>query len=149
LLGLAERCPFLVAGQNSSYRLHGLVRETVLNRLRRSPDDRATRGFTVLRELAEEAFDIFGVVRAATELGQLDGAVELVRRAALEVLQSGRWPAVLVTLELLPEVVRRVDPELSLIEAHALLNTGRPEQAYRAAEDALQHGGRTGNVGIQ
>jgi LuxR family maltose regulon positive regulatory protein len=102
LLGLAERCPFLIAGQNNTYRLHALVRETVVNRLRRSPDDRATRAFTVLRELAEELFDIFGVVRAATELGQLDSAVELVRRAALEVLQSGRWPAVLVTLELLP-----------------------------------------------
>ena len=149
LLGLTERCPFLVAGQDSTYRLHGLVRETVLNRLRRSSDDRATQAWTVLRQLAEEVFDIFGVVRAATELGQLDSAVELVRRAALEVLQSGRWPAVLVTLELLPEVVRRADPELSLIEAHALLNTGHPEQAYRAAEDALQHGGRTDNVAVQ
>jgi ATP/maltotriose-dependent transcriptional regulator MalT/DNA-binding SARP family transcriptional activator len=149
LLGLAERCPFLIAGQDNSYRLHGLVRETVLNRLRRSSDDRATHAWSVLRKLAEEAFDIFGVVRAAQELGQLDSAVELVRRAALEVLQSGRWPAVLVTLELLPEVVRRADPELSLIEARALVLTGRPEQAYRAAEDALQNGGRTGNVYVQ
>ncbi len=149
LLGLAERCPFLVAGQDNSYRLHGLVRETVLNRLRRSSDDRATHAWSVVRQLAEEAFDIFGVVRASQELGQLDGAVELVRRAALEVLQSGRWPAVLVTLELLPEVVRRADPELSLIEARALLNTGHLEQAYRAAEDALQYGGRTGKVEVQ
>jgi LuxR family maltose regulon positive regulatory protein len=149
LLGLAERCPFLIAGQNNTYRLHALVRETVVNRLRRSPDDRATRAFTVLRELAEELFDIFGVVRAATELGQLESAVELVRRAALEVLQSGRWPAVLVTLELLPEAVRRADPELSLIEARALVLTGHPEQAYRAAEDVLQFGGRTGRVDVQ
>jgi LuxR family maltose regulon positive regulatory protein len=149
LLALTERCPFLVAGQDGSYRLHGLVRETMLNRLRRSPDDRATHAWSVVRKVAEEAFDIFGVVRASQELGQLDGAVELVRRAALEVLQSGRWPAVVVTLELLPEVVRRADPELSLIEAHALLNTGHPDQAYRAAEDALQYGGRTGKVNVQ
>src|SRR5207253_1885498 len=99
LLALAECCPFLVAGQDGSYRLHGLVRETVLNRLRRSSDDRATHAWSVVRKLAEEAFDIVGVVRASQELGQLDSAVELVRRAALEVLQSGRWPAVLVTLE--------------------------------------------------
>ncbi|MCA1644059.1 MAG: hypothetical protein LC797_00875 [Chloroflexi bacterium] len=149
LLALAERCPFLVAGQDGSYRLHGLVRETVLNRLRRSADDRATHAWSVLRKIAEEAFDIFGVVRASQELGQLDGAVELVRRAALEVLQSGRWPAVLVTLELLPELVRRSDPELSLIEARALHNTGHPEQACRAAEDVLQYGGRTGDVNVQ
>jgi LuxR family maltose regulon positive regulatory protein len=149
LRALTERCPFLIAGQDGSYRLHALVRETVLNRLRRSPDDRATHAWSVVRKLAEEAFDIVGVVRASQELGQLDSAVELVRRAALEVLQSGRWPAVLVTLELLPEAVRRGDPELSLIEARALLNTGHPEQAYKAAEDALQYGGRTGDVNIQ
>lgn len=149
LLTLTERCPFLIAGQDGSYRLHGLVRETVLNRLRRSGDDRATHAWSVLRKLAEEAFDIVGAVRAAQELGQLDSAVELVRRAALEVLQSGRWPAVLVTLELLPEAIRRADPELSLIEARALVLTGHPEQAYRAAEDALRYGGRTGDVNVQ
>jgi ATP/maltotriose-dependent transcriptional regulator MalT/DNA-binding SARP family transcriptional activator len=149
LLALTERCPFLVAGQDGNYRLHGLVRETVLNRLRRSADGRAIHAWSVMRQLAEEAFDIVGVVRASQELGQLTGALELVRRAALEVLQSGRWPAVLVTLELLPESLRRTDPDLSLIEARALLNTGHPERAYEAAENALQHGGRTGNVSVQ
>jgi len=149
LLALTERCPFLVAGTDGSYRLHGLVRETVLNRLRRSPDDRSTLAWTVARQLAEEASDPVGVVRACQELGQIDGAVELVRRAASEAVQTGRWPAVLVTLELLPENVRRGHPDLSLIEARALLNTGHPERAHEAAEAALQHGGRTGDVAVQ
>ena len=149
LISLTERCPFLVAGQDGTYRLHGLVRETVLNRLRRSSDDRSTRAWSVARELAEEASDAVGVVRACQELGQLDGAVELVRRAASEAVQTGRWPAVLVTLELLPEVVRRAHPDLCLIEARALLNTGHPERAHEAAETALQYGGRTGAVPVQ
>ena len=34
----------------------------------------------------------------------------------------------LVTLELLPKTVRRANPDLSLIEARALLNTGHAEQ---------------------
>ena len=149
LLALAERCPFLVAGQDGSYRLHGLVRETALNRLRRAPDDRSLHAWTVARQLAEKASDVVGVVRACQELGQLDGAVELVRRAASDAAQTGRWPAVLVTLELLPEAVRRANPELSLLEARALWLTGHPEPAQEAAESALQCGGRTGDVRIQ
>ena len=149
LLALTERCPFLVAGQDGTYALHGLVRETVLNRLRRSPDDRSTHAWSVARELASEASDPVGVVRACQELGQIDGAVELVRRAANEAVQTGRWQAVLVTLELLPEVVRRAHPDLSLIEARALWNGGHPERAYEAAESALQYGGRVGDVVVQ
>jgi tetratricopeptide (TPR) repeat protein len=149
LISLTERCPFLVAGQDGTYHLHGLVRETVLNRLRRSPYDRSTHAWTVARELAEEAADPVGVVRACQELGQIDGAVQLVRRAAAEAVQTGRWPAVLVTLELLPEVVRRAHPDLSLIEARALLNTGHPDRAHEAADAALQYGGRTGAVQVQ
>jgi ATP/maltotriose-dependent transcriptional regulator MalT/DNA-binding SARP family transcriptional activator len=149
LLALAERCPFLVAGQDGSYRLHGLVRETALNRLRRSPDDRPTLAWTIARQLAEEAGDPVGVVRACQELGQIDGAVELVRRSAFEAVQTGRWPAVLVTLELLPESVRRANPELSLIEARAMWNLGHPERAQEAAESALQYGGRMDDVHVQ
>ena len=149
LLALAERCAFLIGRQDGTYRLHGLVRETVLNRLRRSPDDRSTRAWSVARQLAEEAADPVGVVRACQELGQLDGAVELVRRAASEAVRTGRWPAVLVTLELLPNAVRRAHPDLSLFEARALLNTGHPERAHEAAEAALQYAGRTGDVFVQ
>jgi LuxR family maltose regulon positive regulatory protein len=149
LLALAERCPFLVAGQDGSYHLHGLVRETVLNRLRRSGDDRPTIAWTVARQLAQEAADPVGVVRACQELGQIDGAVELVSRAAADAVQTGRWPAVLVTLELLPEPVRRANPELSLIEARALWNGGHPERAQTAAESALHWGGRMGDVNVQ
>jgi len=149
LLALSERCPFLIAGQDGSYRLHALVHETVLNRLRRSPDDRATRAWSAARDLAEEAFDTVAVVRACQELGQVSGAVELVLRSAAEAVQAGRWPAVLFTLELLPEPVRRAHADVSLIEARALLLIGNPQQAYQAAEAALQHGGRSGDVAIQ
>jgi ATP/maltotriose-dependent transcriptional regulator MalT len=149
LFSLTERCPFLVAGQDGTYRLHGLVRETVLNRLRRSTDERSTHAWTVARELAEEASDAVGVVRACQELGQIDGAVELVRRAAAEAVQTGRWPAALVTLELLPDAVRRQHPDLSLTEARALWLTGHPERAHEAAEAALQYGGRSGDVSVQ
>ncbi|MDQ6672932.1 MAG: hypothetical protein M3069_19690 [Chloroflexota bacterium] len=149
LMALADRCPFLIAGQDGSYRLHALVHETVLNRLRRSPDNRAAQAWSAARDLAEEAFDTVAVVRACQELGQISGALELVHRAAAEAAQAGRWGAVLVTLELLPESVRRAHPDLSLIEARALALTGHPQQAYEAAEAALQHGGRSGDVSVQ
>jgi ATP/maltotriose-dependent transcriptional regulator MalT/DNA-binding SARP family transcriptional activator len=149
LLALTERCPFFVAGQNGTYRLHGLVRETVLNRLRRSPDDRATLAWTVAREIATEADDAVAVVRACQELGQIDGAVEIVQRVASQDVSKGRWSLVLVTLELLPEVVRRAHPDISLMEARACINTGQPARAQAAAEAALQWGGRTGDAQIQ
>ncbi|MGI9148277.1 MAG: hypothetical protein ACR2IK_17275 [Chloroflexota bacterium] len=149
LLALSERCSFLIAGQDGSYRLHALVHETVLNRLRRSPDDRATRAWSAARALAEEAFDTVALVRACQELGQINGAVELVHRTAAEAAKAGRWGAVLVTLEVLPESVRRAHPDLSLIEARALLLTGHPEPAHAAAEMALHHGGRSGDVAVQ
>jgi LuxR family maltose regulon positive regulatory protein len=149
LLALTERCPFLVAGQDGSYRLHGLVRETVLNRLRRSADDRSTQAWTIARDVAEEAGDAVAVVRACQELGQLDRAQEVVRQAASRDVLTGRWPLVLVTLELLPETIRRGNPELTLIEARAWLTTGHPDRAQAAAEAAMNHGGRTGDVQIQ
>src|SRR5205814_7795898 len=113
------------------------------------PDDRGTHAWTVARDLAGEASDPAGVVRACQELGQIDGAVELVRRAATESVQTGRWQAVLVTLELLPEAVRRAHPDLSLIEARSLWLTGHPERAREAAESVLQFGGRMGDVLVQ
>jgi LuxR family maltose regulon positive regulatory protein len=149
LLALTEHCPFFVAVQGGTYRLHGLVRDTVLNRLRRSPDDRAQHAWRVARELAEEAADPVALVRACQELGEIDGAVEVVRRTAAEGVRTGRWPAVLVTLELLPEEVRRAQPDLSLLEARALLNSGRSPEAKESAEAALMHGGRTADVRLQ
>jgi ATP/maltotriose-dependent transcriptional regulator MalT/DNA-binding SARP family transcriptional activator len=149
LLALAERCPFLVARQDGTYRLHALVRETMLSLLRRSPDERGAQAWEVARQLAEEASDPEAVVHACQELGQIDRAVEVVRRVATEDVQTGRWPTVLVTLELLPEDVRRADPDLSLTEARARLNTGHSDQAYEAAEATLRFGGRTGDVRVQ
>jgi ATP/maltotriose-dependent transcriptional regulator MalT len=45
LLSLTARCAFLVAGDDGSYRLHALIRETLLNRLRRRDDGRAARAW--------------------------------------------------------------------------------------------------------
>jgi LuxR family transcriptional regulator, maltose regulon positive regulatory protein len=149
LLALSGRCPFLIPGQDGSYRLHGLVREALLNRLRRTEPELATRAWTVARQLAEEAYDTVAVVRACQELGQVEGAVEWVRRSAAEVMQTGRWSAGLGHLELLPVGVRRSYPDLSLAEARAKLNLGRYEEAAKAAEAALQYGGRTDDVYVQ
>jgi LuxR family maltose regulon positive regulatory protein len=149
LIGLTERCPFLEARQDGTYRLHTLVRDTVLNRLRRSPDDRWVDAWTVVRELAEAAGDARAVVRACEELGDPDGALPLIRKAVREATQAGRWAAALVTLQLIPETARRAQPDLSLIEARALSITGRPKQALDAAEAALNHGGRSGNESVQ
>jgi ATP/maltotriose-dependent transcriptional regulator MalT/DNA-binding SARP family transcriptional activator len=149
LIDLTECCPFLARGQDGSYRLHGLIRETALNRLRRRPDARSAHAWTVAREIAREANDPVAVVRACEELGQIEQAVELVHRVAAEAVRTGRWPAVLRTLELLPEPVRRAHPELSLMEARTLLNTGHPDRAQEAADSALQQGGRTGDVALQ
>jgi LuxR family transcriptional regulator, maltose regulon positive regulatory protein len=149
LAALSDRCPFLAARADGSYRLHSLIRETFLNRLRRAHPGRAARAWTIARKLAEEAYDTAGVVRACQELGRLEDAVAIVRSAAEEARQSGRWSAVLASLELLPENVRRNDPGLSLLEAQALRQTGRPQPARLAAEAALRYGGRLGDVRVQ
>lgn len=149
LHGLSERCPFLVAGQDGSYRLHSLVRDSLLNRLRRAGPRRAVRAWSVARDLAEEAFDTLGVVRACQELGEVEGAVSLIRRSVDEAVLAGRWSAVLAALDLLPESVRRAHPDLSLAEAQALLVLGRIDAARQAAEDVLHHGGRSGDLAIQ
>jgi LuxR family maltose regulon positive regulatory protein len=149
LLALAERCFFLARRQDGSYGLHSFIRETAYNHLLRSPGDRARRAWAVARQLAEEASDPEGVVRACQELGQIDGAVAVVSRSAGEAAQTGRWQKALDTLRLLPEPVRRAQPELSLIEARALLNTGHPDLGRQAADAALKHGGRSGDVFVQ
>jgi ATP/maltotriose-dependent transcriptional regulator MalT/DNA-binding SARP family transcriptional activator len=149
LLVLSGRCPFLMPRQDRSYRLHALVREALLNRLRRTEPDRASHAWSVARQLAEEAFDTVALVRACQELGQLEGAIELIRRSVSEALETGRSSAALVTLELLPVAVRRSYPDLSLAEARSLQTLGRVREAMEAAEAGLQHGGRTGDVFVQ
>ncbi|MBV9172840.1 MAG: AAA family ATPase, partial [Chloroflexi bacterium] len=149
LLSLTERCPFLVAGEDGTYRLHALLRETLLNRLRRSVDGRATRAWSAVRDAGLDTFDTVSVVRACQELGQIEGAIQMVRHTAEEALRTGRWCVLLETAFLLPELVRRTDPELSLMESRALQNTGHPAEAKQAAEAALQLGGRTGDEYVQ
>ncbi len=149
LVALSERCPFFIRGQDGAYHLHALVRETVSYRLLRSPDRRAERAWTVSLRLSEQANDVAGVVRAAQELGRIEVAVDAVLREATEHIQRGRWPNVVNTLHLLPEAVRRGHPDVSLIEARALVNTGRAEDALKAARAALEHGGRSGDQRVQ
>jgi LuxR family maltose regulon positive regulatory protein len=149
LVAMSSRCPFLVPGQVGSYRLHGLVREALLNHLRRTQPERAARVWTVARQLAEETFDTAGLVLACQELGQLDAAVERVRRVSNQAIETGHWSNGLKTLELLPISVRRAHPDLCLAEARALISLGRAPEAKEAADTALQHGGRTDDVDVQ
>jgi LuxR family maltose regulon positive regulatory protein len=149
LIELTERCPFLTAGQNGSYHLHALVRELVLNRLRRSPDARASAAWSVARAVAEEASDVAAVVRACQELGQIEGAIELVYRKASDEVQTGHWLSVPVTLGLLPESVRASNADLCLIEARALIINGDRENARKAADAALAIGIRAEDVQVQ
>ena len=146
---IAERCAFLVIGNDGSYRLHALVRDALRNRLRRAGSDRAAHAWSVARALAEEAFDTVGVVRACQELGQTHDALEVVRRAVVEKLRLGRWSDALSIFRLLPEGIRRADAELCLAESEALVNTGQARAANDAAEAALEHGGRSGDVFVQ
>lgn len=149
LAALAERCPFLLARGDGTYRLHSLIRESLLNRLRRGPAARAARAWTLARELAEATYDTPGVVRTCQELGRLEDAVLLVRRTAEASLRAGRWSAMLAAVELLPAPARRAHPDICLLEAHALVQSSRPDAARLAAEAALQHGGRSGDALVQ
>ncbi|HYY88402.1 MAG TPA: hypothetical protein VFA49_06390 [Chloroflexota bacterium] len=149
LATLAEACAFLVGGDEGSYRLHALVRDALLNRLRRASAHRARAAWSAARALAEESFDVAGAVRACEELGETEQAVALVRRTVEEATRAGRWPAVLSALALLPRAVSRADPQLTLAEAYALLNAARPEPAREAAQTALEHGARSGDVAVQ
>jgi tetratricopeptide (TPR) repeat protein len=146
---ISQRCAFMVAGDDGSYRLHTLVREALLNRLRRAGSERAAHAWTVARALAEETFDTVGVVRACQELGQIQDALEVVRRTLAEKLRLGRWSDALSTLRLLPETVRRADGELSVAEADALLRTGQSKEANAAAEAALELGARSDDAYVQ
>ena len=107
----------------------------LLNRLRRTdPTTAPRRPGRPPATSPRKPFDTVAMVRACQELGQVEGAVELVRRTVGEAMRTGRWAAGLVTLELLPVSVRRAHPDLSLVEARALLNLGRSREATEAAE---------------
>jgi len=149
LAALAERCPFLVAGQDRSYRLHALVREALLARLRARSPAVATRAWSIARELAEATRNVPVFVRACQELGQTEVAVARVQSAVDDELRTGHWDLARGLVELLPPAVRATYPRLSLAEAWALLESGQPEAARAAAERALEQGGRSGVVEIQ
>lgn len=149
LTGVAQRCPFLVVAEDGTYRLHGLIRAVLLNRLRRASGRRVKRIWSIARVLAEERHDLAGAVRACQELGDTDAAIALVRHAAEVGVRAGRWPAVLAALSLVPETERRARPDLCLIEAHALVQSGRPEPAQQAAQSALEHASYAGDAPMQ
>src|SRR5205823_10568466 len=88
LIGLAERCPLLIPREDGGYRLHHLVRNTVLARLRRT-DDRWQEAWNVVREIGEEAGDSVGVVRACHELNDIERALALIRRCVADAVQRG------------------------------------------------------------
>ncbi len=146
---VARRCSFLAPREDGSFRLHSLIRESFLQRLRRGDPLRAERAWAIARDLAEEALDTAGVVRACQELGRLDDAIGIVRGMAEDSRRAGRWSGLLSMLELLPHKVRRADPWLSLLEAQALYQRDRPEPAREAADAALRHGGRSGDALVQ
>src|SRR5206468_1565525 len=131
---LADRCPFLVPEPNGSYRLHALVRESLLGRLRRSKEERSQAAWKVARDLYASEGNVEGIVRACNELGRPADARAYVRRGVQDAMVSGRWPAVLAQLNLLPPESRRVDADLALAEAQALWQTGQAQQAYPIAE---------------
>ncbi|HEV7663125.1 MAG TPA: hypothetical protein VGQ62_06285, partial [Chloroflexota bacterium] len=149
LATLAERCAFLIRGEGGNYRIHALVRDTLLERLRCSGRGRSDRAWTIARSLAMGSRDTAGAVRACQELGRVDDAVGLVRQGVDDAMRVGRWAAALQLLKLLPEVVRSADPDLLLSEAHVLIQGGFPEPAQRAAEAALELGGRSGSAAVQ
>jgi DNA-binding SARP family transcriptional activator len=149
LSGIAERCPFLAVGVDGTYRLHALVRAALIQRLRRARGRRARRVWSIARQLAEERQDLAGAVRACQELGDLESAVALVRHVAELRMEAGRWPAVLSALSLIPEAERRSHPDLSLVEAHALVQSGLPAPARESAEAALERAAYASDVGLQ
>ncbi|MBV8714914.1 MAG: hypothetical protein JO020_34370 [Chloroflexi bacterium] len=149
LTTVAQRCAFVAVGEDGTYRLHALIRAALLNRLHRGNGRRLRRVWSIARALAEERHDVPGAVRACQELGDSEGAIALVRRAAEVGLRAGRWPAVLASLSLVTETERRGQPDLCLIEAHALVQSGRPEPARLAAESALEHASYSGDVSVQ
>ena len=149
LTALAERCPFLAVGVDGTYRLHALVRAALIQRLRKANARRGRRVWTIARQLAEERQDIAGAVRACQELGDVDRAVELVRHVAELRMHAGRWPAVLSALSLILEAERRSRPDLSLMEAHALVQSGLPEPARESAEAALERAAYANDVARQ
>src|SRR5207237_1283495 len=121
LATLAERCPFLVAHEDRSYHIHGLVRESLLSRLRARNPAHAQRAWEVARGIARALNDTPNFVRACRELGELDEAAAVVQHTADEATRSGRWATALAALELLPEPTRRSHPSLSLAEIHPWL----------------------------
>lgn len=146
LSGLAERCPFLVGDPEHGYSLHALVRDVLVDRLRRRGGTGAQHAWRTAREMALQAGDWPAAVRASRELGEDAEAVALVQRSVDEAIRAGRWSVAVSLLDLLPEEQRRLHPWLSLAEAYALFHRGRIEAARAVAEAALDVADRTGNL---
>ena len=130
------RCPSAVRSwslaRTAATACTALVRETVLNRLRRSPDDRATQAWSAARDLAEEAFDT--VARGA----RVPGARPDRRRgrAGAALRRGGRPGGPLAGGPGHPRAAARSAsgariPDLSLIEARALLHHRPPAAGAR------------------
>jgi LuxR family transcriptional regulator, maltose regulon positive regulatory protein len=149
LTRLADHCAFLARAGERHFRLHALIRDSLLERLRREPPAVHARVWERAAALAEEMGDLPGLVRACLELGVLDNALRALRRAVDEDARAGRWPIVLAKLALLPEEHVCLLPDLLLVRARARLQTGDPAGARDAAEAALAVAGRGGATELQ
>lgn len=144
LARLARQCPFLVAtgggadSHGTHYRLHALVRAPLLDRLRRRGGRSFEQAWRRARSLAEQQHDLPAVVRACLELEALADALAHVRRETRHAMRAGRWSEALLALGLVPPAARHVHTDLLLMEAHALVQSGRSKEARALAERALQ-----------
>lgn len=88
LAALAEQCAFLIAREDSSYRLHPPVRGSLLTKVRVQSPVRANRAWAVAQAVALETADMAADVRACNERGSARS-----HQSPLDALSGQRGPS--------------------------------------------------------
>jgi LuxR family maltose regulon positive regulatory protein len=124
------------------YRYHHLFSELLRQRLRQNQPER----LTVLHIKAGEWFNQQGLSREAIRhlLAAKDyqGATELIRAIAIDVMQQGEHTTVVSWIDTLPDELMKEQPYLCVLHAWALHLAGKMEPAYERlveAEKALDN----------
>jgi LuxR family maltose regulon positive regulatory protein len=144
-LALLERENFFitavgVSGRDTWYRLHPLLRETLLSRLeRRSVEERQALHVAAWQWFAARS-EIDDAVHHAVQAGNIDAAAEMVEAGARELLVAGELNQLAALLRRLPAEQVQARTDLHIVQAYLHIY-GRDYRATRRSLDLLEERG--------
>lgn len=126
-----------VSGRDTWYRLHPLLRETLLARLEQKPEEERRALHTAAWHWFAARSEIDDAVHHAVQGGNIDAAAEMVEASARDMLSAGELNQLSVLLRRLPAAQVQARIDLHIVQAY-VYTYGQDHRSARRCLDLLE-----------